>query len=85
MLVVTILVASWTVRHFAVPFAFSSRLGIGLLALVFLLLAEFTFVLRLRRLSLKDYWATRDPVSITAYLFGLLVFAAAPLLVARSQ
>ena len=41
MLVVTIVAARWIVLHFAVPSTPSSRLGMGCIALVLLLLAEF--------------------------------------------
>jgi len=55
----------------------------GLLALGFLLGAELTLVLWLRGLTITEYLATRDPVSGTAYLIALLVFAVIPLFVAR--
>jgi hypothetical protein len=48
-----------------------------------MLLAEFTLVLWLRRPSLRQYLATRDPVSGTAYYLSLVLFALMPLLVAR--
>jgi hypothetical protein len=48
-----------------------------------MLVAEFGFVLSIRGLSVRDYLATRDPVSGTAYYLLLIVFAIMPLLVAR--
>ncbi len=85
MLVVIVLAARWTVRHLAVPYAPSRRLGIGFIALGALLVAEFTVVLSLRGLSIRDYLATRDPVSGTVYIVMLGVFAIMPLFVARKQ
>jgi hypothetical protein len=83
MFVVTILAARWTVRHLAVPPVLSRRLGIGLVALSLLLVAEFTVVLWFRGLSVRAYFASRDPVSGTVYIAMLGVFAVMPLLVAR--
>src|SRR3974377_100790 len=62
MLVVTIWAARWTVVRLAVPPVPTARLGMGCIALVLMLVAEFGFVLWIRRLSIKDYLATRDPV-----------------------
>ncbi len=83
MLVVTIVAARWIVRGLAVPLTPSRRLGMGFVALGLLLVAEFGFVLWLRRLSIREYLATRDPVSGTVYYVMLGVFAIMPLLVAR--
>lgn len=83
MFVVVILAARWTVRHLAVPPTASRRLGVGFVALGLLVVAEFTVVLRLRGLSIGEYFASRDPVSGTAYIVMLGVFAIMPLLVAR--
>jgi len=55
----------------------------GGIALVFLLVAEFGLVLWLRGLSIREYLATRDPVSGTVYYMMLGVFAIMPLLLAR--
>ncbi len=83
MLVITISAARWAVLRLAVPFARSARLGMGFVALGFLLLAEFGLVLWVRGLSVSEYLATRDPVSGTAYYMMLGVFAVMPLLVVR--
>ena len=48
-----------------------------------MLVAEFGFVLWIRGLSIRQYFATRDPVSGTMYYVMLAVFAALPLLVVR--
>lgn len=65
MLVVMILAATGIVLRFAVPRLSSARLAMGSTALVLMLVAEFGFVLWIRRLSIRDYLATRDPVAGT--------------------
>lgn len=83
MLLVTIMAARWVVRHLAIPFVSSARLGMGGIALGFLLVAEFGLLLWLRGLSIREHLATRDPVSGTVYYVMLGLFAVMPLLVAR--
>jgi ABC-type uncharacterized transport system permease subunit len=83
MLAVTIVAARWTVLRLSVPMMWSARLGMGCVALVLMLIAEFGFVLWIRGLSIKEYFATRDPVSGTIYYVVLVVFAIMPLLVAK--
>jgi hypothetical protein len=80
MLVVTILVARWIVLRLAVPAAASARLGMGCIALLLLLVAEFGFMLPLRGLTIREYFASRDPVSGAVYYVMLAMFAAMPLL-----
>jgi type IV secretory pathway TrbD component len=83
MLAVTIVAARWTVLRLSGPTMWSVRLGMGCIALVLMLVAEFGFVLWIRGLSIKDYLATRDPVSGTVYYAMLVVFAIMPMLVAK--
>jgi hypothetical protein len=83
MLVVAIVAARWTVQRLAVPLTLSTRLGMGLLALIRLLIAEFTLVLWLRGISISQYLSTRDPISETGYYVMLMVFAVMPLLAVR--
>lgn len=75
MLAVTILAAQWTVLNLAVPSVSSVRLGMGCVALVLMLIAEFGFVLWARGTSIKNYLATRNPVSGTVYYVMLAAFA----------
>ncbi len=82
MLVAVIFAARWVVRRFTLPPTFS-RLGVGLIALGLLLVAEFTLVLQLRGLTIAEYLTSRDPVSGTVYYAMLGVFTVMPLLVAR--
>jgi type IV secretory pathway TrbD component len=55
----------------------------GGIALVLMLVAEFGLVLWLRGMSIREYFASRDPVSGTVYYVMLGVFGVMPLLVAR--
>jgi len=55
----------------------------GAVALGLLLAAEFALVIGLRELSLREYFATLDPVAGTVYYVLLGVFALMPLFVAR--
>ena len=81
MLAVTIVVAPWIVRRLSVPP--TGRLGMGLVGLGLMLVAEFGLVLSLRGRSIREYFASRDPVSGTVYYLMLGVFAIMPLLAAR--
>jgi hypothetical protein len=85
MLAVIVVAARWVVRWLRVPSTLSSRLGMGCLALGLLVAAEFTLVLWLRGMSLREYFAGRDPVSGTVYYLLLVLFAIMPLLVARTR
>jgi hypothetical protein len=84
MLLVIFFAARWIVQRMAAPATRATRLAVGLIALGLLLLTEFTFVLWLQGLSLREAIIHRDPVSGAAYALSLLVFAVMPLLVARS-
>lgn len=83
MLVVTIVAAKWVVLHLDVPSEALVRLGVGGIALSFMLVAEFVLVLWVRGSSIKQYLATRDRVSGMVYYVMLGVFAIMPLLVVR--
>jgi hypothetical protein len=83
MFVVILVAARWVVRRFVLPPGLTSRLGMGCVALGLLLVAEFTLVLWLQGLSIREYLATRDPVSGTVYYLMLGVFAVVPLFVGR--
>jgi hypothetical protein len=80
---ISLLAAQKIVRRMNIAFTISKRLTMGFVGLALMLFAEFTLVLCLRGLSLKKYFATRDPVSGTAYYFALLLFALGPLVVSR--
>lgn len=80
MIVVIVLAARWIVGRFQLPADAISRLGTGLIALGLGLVFEFTLVLKLRGITLEEYFATRDPVSGTAYHITLILFGLMPLL-----
>lgn len=54
----------------------------GIIALLLLLVFEFTVVLGLRDMSLQDYFSSRDPVSGTAYVVSLLIYMLMPYIMA---
>ena len=61
----------------------ADHIASGLFALGLLLLVEFTVVLSLRGLSIREYLAERDSVAGAVYLVMLVLFAAMPWLVGR--
>jgi len=83
MILVSIVSARWVVRHLAVSSALSRRLGIGLVALSLLFVAEVIFVVWLRNMTISEYIASRDPIAGTAYIIALAVFGVIPVFVAR--
>ena len=85
MLVVTIVAARWVIRRRGVPPTTRARLGMGGRALGLLLFAEFALVLRLRGLSLEEYFASRDPVSGAVYYLMLGVVAVLPLVLSYTD
>jgi hypothetical protein len=83
MLTVISLSARWVARHFTVPYTASSRLAMGGLGLLLILVVDFTVVLWIRGRSFSQYFEAFDPVAGTAYFVMLGVFAVMPLLVVR--
>ncbi|MFZ0859584.1 MAG: hypothetical protein WCA27_07755 [Candidatus Sulfotelmatobacter sp.] len=81
MLAVTIVAARWTILLLSVPMMWSARLEMGCIALVVMLTAELGFVAWIRGLSIKEHFATRDPVWGATYYLLLIVFAIMPHLV----
>lgn len=57
----------------------------GGLALVFLLVIEFSVVLWVRGLSISQYLADRDPIAGAVYVVMLVVFATMPWAVGRKH
>ncbi len=83
MLMVIILAANWVVRRVSLPATLPARLGAGLIALGLLLATEFTVVLKVRHLTISEYFDSRDPLATTVYIALLLVFAVMPFFVAN--
>ncbi len=79
MLLVCVLVAHWVLRRSPVRLHVVARLGVGLVALVLMLAADFGVVLQLRGLSMHSYIASFDPVAGSAFLASLGAMALIPL------
>ena len=85
MLIVIFFAARWIAKRFAAPSSATVRLGIGLIALVCLLAVEFTVVLWLQGITIRESIANRDPVSGAVYAASVILFALMPLLVGRAS
>ena len=83
MVVAVFLAARWALDRFKVGAAPLKVLAMGIIALALLVIAEVLAVLWLRGLSISEYVQDRDPVSGTAYLLMLAIFALMPWLVSR--
>jgi hypothetical protein len=83
MLLIIVITARWVIRRFQIPPVAINRMLIGLLALALGLLFEFALVLKLRGLTLTEYFRTRDSVSGAVYYVTLGLFAVVPLLVGQ--
>ncbi len=81
MVLVTVLAARWVIRHYNVQPAFATRPGIGVIALSFMVVAEFGLGFVLRGISVSEYITNRDPISGTVYFLALGLFAFMPALV----
>lgn len=73
-----VLAARWILRRVSEARA-TVLLAIGFMAMAFMLAAEFGLVLRLRGITLADYFATLDPVTGSAFyamqvMMGLMPF-----------
>ena len=85
MLAVIVMAARFIARRFALPDTASVRLGVGFVALALLLAAELLLAAVLQDRPLRDYIASRDPVSGGVYLAMLGVFAVMPLMLGRGR
>jgi hypothetical protein len=83
MLAVIWLASADVIRRFELPHQPAVRIGAGLIALALLVAAELLLTLLLSARPLGETIAARDPVSGTAYLLMLLLFALMPLLQRR--
>lgn len=83
MLLATFLAARFIVKRLR-PATATELLGTGFLALAFLAMAEVALVGPVRGISIREYLATRDPVSGTVYYLLLAIYAFMPLFVYRS-
>ena len=85
MFVAVLLSARYVVGRFRLPPSAMTRLRVGLVALALLLAAEWLLNTMFLGQSPAEYVASRDPVSGTAYLAMLGLFAVMPCLVRGSQ
>jgi hypothetical protein len=83
MFVVIVASARFIVRRCSLPGDNAARLGAGFLALALLLAAEVLLAVALQERTLREYVASRDPVSGIVYLAMLALFAVMPLVLAR--
>lgn len=83
MLVVTIIAARRTVRHFSSISTSFNRFSIGLIGLCLMLTAELGVMHWVRHLTVREYLASRDPIAGTVYVILLSAFAVMPLLVSK--
>ncbi len=67
------------------PTTARDRLSVGMIALTLMLFFEFTLVLKLRGLTLAQYFRERDPVSGVLYYLMLGMFALLSLLIGRER
>jgi len=82
---ISILAARWVVRHVQVSPLRSMRLAMGCVALGLMLVAEFTLGLLIRGMTIREYFAARDPISGTVYFMTLGAFAAIPIFAGRGR
>ena len=82
---VSIVAARWVVRRLMLSPKWPSRFLCGGVALGLMLLSEFMLVRWLRGLTIRDYFATRDPVSEAVYYLTLVAFAVIPVFVRKQE
>ncbi len=85
MLIVTVVVAHWIVRHRLADRRPSTTLSVGFIALGILLIAELAVGVWVRGMSAAEVFLNRDPISGTAYYAALLLFAVMPTFVTRPR
>lgn len=81
MLVGILLATRFIVKQFALPDTILAYLSVGVLALSLVLIAELLLVDVLQGGTIRQYIDSRDPVSGSAYLILLLIFAIMPLII----
>jgi hypothetical protein len=85
MFVVVVVSARFVVKRFDLLRSSRGCLWVGLSALALLLGAEVTLAVAIQGRSLARYIEGRDPVSGSVYIAMLCLFAAMPLVVARTE
>ena len=85
MFVVVVMAARFIVRRYALPTHTFIRLGVGVVALGMLLIAECLLAVGIQGKPIGEYIASRDPISGTVFLVMLVLFALMPLILGRVQ
>ena len=85
MLLIIIFSAKWIMHRFNIPGKSASGIITGIIALGLMLLAEFSVVLKVQDLTIKDYLLNKDPVSGIVYYITLGAFTIAPFLLKQKQ
>jgi hypothetical protein len=85
MLAAMIIAASWITRRFHVSSAPAARVGVGVVALGFLVIADCIGAQWVRGISIKEYLASFAPAPGLISLTMFLLFAVMPMLVSRSR
>lgn len=83
MLAIVFVAARWLTRRLAVPPDAGSRLLMGAVALALSLAFDFTVILKLRGMTLQQYFDTFDLVAGSAFYLALLVMALMPWLISH--
>jgi hypothetical protein len=85
MFVVIVYAARHVIKRFQLAPTRSVRLQVGFMALALTVLAELLLMAAFQGIPVTQYIASRDPVSGTAYLVLLLVFALMPYIFSRHR
>ncbi len=83
MLVATVLAATWTNAHLLTAASRLRRLQVGVIALVFLMIAEVGFGAALRGASPIEVLFDKDPVSGTVYYVLVVAYGLMPWMLTR--
>jgi hypothetical protein len=84
MCLVSIVSARWIARRMVAPTPLR-LLGVGAVALGLLVSAEWGMVLFVRRITVHEYLASRDPVSGMAFIIALGLFTIMPVICANAR
>lgn len=77
--------ARYIVDRYSAIKTLSDFIYLGILALLMLLLFEFTIVLGVRGMTIDQYISSRDPISGTVYVLSLFIFMIMPFVIARTR
>jgi hypothetical protein len=84
MLLGIVLAAQFIFSYFTMPNTMLTYICVGLIALILVIMAELLLVIVLQRSTIKQYLKNRDPISGTAYIALLIIFAVMPLIIMQT-